>query len=212
MDKKTENILKNISRNVPSHLAQNVVKTVVDTSEEEVAKMALKDPHISPAKKRRLSKMIDEGRFRQVSTEVNEEVVQQIDEYNSREVEAAIKRGDLADPSTDPFVAKRAQRMRDKQGTTHVESLGQVQGARVLIKPDPKEDTTKFGLILPDSEKKPITTGLLVQVGSKCKEVDAEHIGKRVMFQEYGYSPISMGNELYYIVEESSVLLYFDEL
>lgn len=115
MDANTRRTLNRISRGVPAHLARNTVKTTVDTSQEEIAREALKRDDLTAFEKDNIRKLIEKGAFRTVETGVNEEVVKEIDRYNTRAVEAARRRGELKDPNDDPFIRRRNARLRARQ-------------------------------------------------------------------------------------------------
>lgn len=111
MDARTNHVLGRISRGVPSRLARSVTKKVFDSSEEDLARAALKSPDISKAKKERIAKMLDAGKFRREEEVIDEEVVGKIDRYNAKAVARARRAGLLKDPMSDPFYRKRMQRI-----------------------------------------------------------------------------------------------------
>jgi len=110
MDKKNQ-ILNKISDNIPSHLRNNVTKTEVDASGEELAKHALKQPYIDKEKKRKIYNMLEAGKFRKVEEVINEDNVAKIDKYNAKEVKKKIASGELPDPIKDPFYRERQKRI-----------------------------------------------------------------------------------------------------
>lgn len=110
MDSNTKKILNGINRRIPSHLAKNTTKIVVDTSEEELARAALKSPDITKEKKRKIHRYLEAGKFRRTEELINEPVVNQIDQHNARAVKRAIRSGQIPDPMTDPFYRSRVRR------------------------------------------------------------------------------------------------------
>lgn len=110
MDKKTEHELNKINQSIPSNLAQNTTKKVVDTEAEEAAKAALNDPKIDRKGKEKVRQLIDQGSFRQETTEINEQVVKKIDDHNTREVKRAIQSGRIPPPEKDKFYKDRKNR------------------------------------------------------------------------------------------------------
>lgn len=110
MDHQTSQVLRKISASVPEELKQNTTKTVVDTSQEELAQAALRSSDIDKGKKEIIAKALDDGKFREEITEINEEVVQKIDQFNENEIRYAQSHGLLADPKTDKFFMQRSER------------------------------------------------------------------------------------------------------
>lgn len=113
MDKQTEETLKRIGRNVPAHLARNITHKEIDTSEEDVARQAMKK--LDRAGKDKVKRLIDSGAFRREEVVVNEQVAQQLDQYHTREVQAAKRAGKLADPNDDKWVQEREKRMKNRK-------------------------------------------------------------------------------------------------
>lgn len=205
MNKKTTKVLARIARNVPKHLQEGLVKTVVDTSEEDMARIAIKDPNISTAKKRELTKMLDAGMFRRSEDIEDEGVMKQIDEYNEREVKKAIRRGEIPPPSEDSWIAKRNQKIK-----TMAKITGKIIPIKdkVLLRPEIEkgELKTNFGVILPDSAKKRSAVGTVEAVGA---DVTAVKIGMKVAYQDYDYEPVELNGETFYIMKEASIIAIF---
>jgi hypothetical protein len=132
MEEKTRKILQRISASVPAHLKSNITKTVVDTSEEEVAKAALAADFISLAKKKKIKKILDSGGFRRVDTILNEEVVKEIDKYYETEIAKAIASGELPDPKNDPFIIARKKRQEEIAAAKLITSLSGQAAPKVI--------------------------------------------------------------------------------
>lgn len=115
MDEKTQRELRRITANVPEKLAQNVTKVVVDTSEEDVAREALKNKNLSPEARRTIAEGLARGAFRSEDIVENADVVKEIDRYHTAQVKAAIRDGRLADPRNDKFIKEREYRMRHRK-------------------------------------------------------------------------------------------------
>lgn len=92
-------------------MRENLTRVESDTTEEEVARMALKDPSISKQHKRKLAKLIERGSFLRQETVVDEKVVKEIEDFHTREIARARKAGKLSDPMTDKFYRERMQRL-----------------------------------------------------------------------------------------------------
>lgn len=115
MDDQTRRTLRDISRGVPAELARNVTKTVVDRSQENAARAALKNPGVSREQKERVRQLLDRGAFRREEVVVNEKATKEIERYHETKIAQARREGKLADPSKDPFVREREARMRARQ-------------------------------------------------------------------------------------------------
>ena len=59
---------------------------------------------------------------------------------------------------------------------------------RVLIQPNPAEEKTAAGLIIPDTAKEKPLAGKVVEVGPGTSEVKMEvKVGDQVLYGKYGY-------------------------
>ncbi len=77
---------------------------------------------------------------------------------------------------------------------------------RVIIKPAPTEETTKFGIIIPDTAKEKPLTGEVVAVGSgKKDEPMTVKIGDNVLYSKYAGADITIDGEAYLIMKESDI-------
>lgn len=115
MDAQTQRELNRIQAGVPEHLAKNITKTIVDTSEEDVARDALKRKDLSPEARREIAAGLARGAFRSEEVVENEEAIREIDRYNTEKVKAAIRDGRLKDPKDDKFIKEREYRMRHRK-------------------------------------------------------------------------------------------------
>jgi len=83
---------------------------------------------------------------------------------------------------------------------------------RVLIKPAPKEEVTKSGIVLPDTVKEKPQDGKVVAVGpgrvdDKGVRVPLEvKKGDRVIYAKYAGTEIKIDDEEYIILRESDIL------
>lgn len=138
-----------IARSIPKHLANNLTKEKIDTSEEDLARAALSSRHIPEEKKEKLKRAVDAGLLLRTETVENEDVIAEIDRHNTRAVAEAIRTGKLPDPNDDPYVKARNVRIANR-GTspTRFQSLmaalkplgrGTVTGSRVLAYPEPED-------------------------------------------------------------------------
>ncbi|MBU0731001.1 MAG: co-chaperone GroES [Proteobacteria bacterium] len=83
---------------------------------------------------------------------------------------------------------------------------------RVLVKRLKEEETTKGGIIIPDSAKEKPAEGEVVAVGSgKMNDkgvrtpVDLK-VGNRVLFSKYGGTDVKLDGEDYLIMREDDIL------
>ena len=87
-------------------------------------------------------------------------------------------------------------------------------GNRILVKPFTKEQTTKGGIVLPDSAQEKPQTGEVVAVGQGKMMGDTiisfEEMGVKkgvtVMFKDFGPIEIKMGSVDYLVIEAKDIL------
>jgi len=85
-------------------------------------------------------------------------------------------------------------------------------GDRVVVNPEPEEQKTKSGIVLPDSAKEKPSEGTVVAVGSgrvldSGQRVAVEvKIGNRVIYSKYGGTEIKIDGEEYIILSERDIL------
>lgn len=102
-----------------------------------------------------------------------------------------------------------------KKTPSKISSLGRPYGDRVLVRPGKQEETTSFGLIIPDTAKEKPEQGTVVAVGPGRKGDRGESIpmqvkvGDRVMFSKYGYDEVKIGGVDYYLIREESITYVF---
>ncbi|MEW6033521.1 MAG: co-chaperone GroES [Chloroflexota bacterium] len=83
---------------------------------------------------------------------------------------------------------------------------------RVLIKPLPREEVTKGGIVLPDTAKEKPQEGQVVAVGpgrvdDKGNRVPLEvKKGDKVIYAKYAGTEIKLDDEEYVILRESDIL------
>lgn len=116
---------------------------------------------------------------------------------------------------------KAAKPAAKKKVTTNAKAsvkksaLGMPYGNRVLVKPVKVEQTTSFGLILPDSGKLTPETGVVVAVGAGRRANDgvlipvAANVGDTIMFNKYGYDEVKINGEEYFLIGEDSITYIF---
>lgn len=87
---------------------------------------------------------------------------------------------------------------------------------RVILKVKEKEETTKSGIVLPDSAKEKPQEAVVVAVGSG-KVVDGKKVpldvavGDRVIYSKYSGMEIKLDGEEYLIVKQNDILAIITE-
>jgi chaperonin GroES len=85
-------------------------------------------------------------------------------------------------------------------------------GDRVIVEPKEAEETTKGGIILPDTAKEKPIEGKIVAVGNGKVGDDGKRIplevkeGDRVLFGKYAGTEIKVEGEEYLIMREDDIL------
>jgi chaperonin GroES len=91
---------------------------------------------------------------------------------------------------------------------TRLEPLGD----RVVVKPSPKEEVTKGGIVLPDTAKEKPQEGKVIAVGPGRMTEDGKRIamdvkvGDIVIYAKYGGTEIKEDDEELIILRESDIL------
>ena len=77
-------------------------------------------------------------------------------------------------------------------------------GERVLIKQTKQEETTKSGIVLPDtaSKERPII-GEVAAVGADIKDIK---VGDKVIYEKYAGTEVKDNDDLYLLLEKKNVL------
>ena len=102
-----------------------------------------------------------------------------------------------------------------KKAAAKKDSLGVPYGDRILVKPAAVEETTSFGIIIPDSTKEKPEQGVVVAVGEGKLNADGKVIpmrvrkGDRIMFSKYGFDEIKINGTEYYLIREDSITYVF---
>jgi len=74
---------------------------------------------------------------------------------------------------------------------------------RVLLKRAEAKDTSKNGIVLPESSKEPPHEGIVLNVGEDVTNVT---VGDRVMYAKYGPIEIIVDGESLLIINEKDIL------
>lgn len=85
-------------------------------------------------------------------------------------------------------------------------------GDRVVIKPTPKEEVSKGGIVIPDTVKEKPQEGKIIAVGPGKLSEDGKRIamevkvGDKVIYSKYAGTEIKVDDEELIIVRESDIL------
>jgi chaperonin GroES len=88
-------------------------------------------------------------------------------------------------------------------------------GERVLVEPSEQQETTSFGIVLPDSSKEKPQEGTIIAVGSGALK-DGVRValevkeGDRVLFSKYAGTEIKYEGKEYLIMKESDIHAILD--
>ncbi|MCL4371170.1 MAG: co-chaperone GroES [Chloroflexi bacterium] len=83
---------------------------------------------------------------------------------------------------------------------------------RVVVKPAPKEEVTKSGIVLPDTAKERPQEGTIIAVGPGRLDDDGKRIlmdvkeGDRVLFAKYAGTEMKIDDEDLLILSEKDIL------
>lgn len=82
---------------------------------------------------------------------------------------------------------------------------------RVLVKPAPAEETTKGGIIIPDTAKEKPQRGTVIAVGPGKKDHNMTvKVDDTVLYGKYAGQEVEHGGEKYLIMKEDDILLIMD--
>jgi len=81
----------------------------------------------------------------------------------------------------------------------------------VIVKPEPAEERTKSGIVLPDSAKEKPQEGTVIAVGtgeiSNGQRFPLEvKVGDKIIYSKYGGMEVKIDNEEYVILSEKDIL------
>jgi len=85
-------------------------------------------------------------------------------------------------------------------------------GDRVVVRPQGREETTKSGIVLPDTAKEKPQEGEIVAVGNGRRNDAGElvalevKVGDKVLYAKYAGTEVKVDSEEYLIVREADIL------
>ena len=89
-------------------------------------------------------------------------------------------------------------------------------GDRLLVKPNPSEEKTKSGIVLPDSAKEKPQEGKVIAAGEGARDDNGKKIpmevkvGDVVLYSKYSGTEVKIEGEEHLIIKESDVLAIVD--
>lgn len=85
-------------------------------------------------------------------------------------------------------------------------------GDRIVVKPAAREETTKGGIVIPDTAKEKPQEGTVIAVGNGrlldngTRATPELHEGDRVLFAKYGGTEFTLESEMYLVLRENDIL------
>ena len=98
------------------------------------------------------------------------------------------------------------------QSTASVASQLKPLGDRVVVKPASREETTKSGIVLPDTAKEKPQRGTIIAAGEGRRDDDGDRIpmdvkvGDEVLFAKYAGTEFKLDEEDLLILSEKDIL------
>jgi chaperonin GroES len=89
-------------------------------------------------------------------------------------------------------------------------------GDRVVVKPEPREETTKGGIVIPETAKEKPQEGTVIAVGSGRFLDNGGRAplelrqGDHVLFAKYSGTEMVLDDEIYLVLRENDVLAVVD--
>jgi chaperonin GroES len=90
-------------------------------------------------------------------------------------------------------------------------------GDKVVVRPTQREETTKSGIVLPDTAKEKPQEGVIIAAGSGRVLESGErlalevHVGNKVLYAKYAGTEIKIDGEELLILSEKDVLAIVEE-
>ncbi|MBI4322186.1 MAG: co-chaperone GroES [Chloroflexi bacterium] len=85
-------------------------------------------------------------------------------------------------------------------------------GDRVLVKPSPKEEVTKSGIVLPDTAKEKPQEGTVIAAGPGRLGEDGKRVvmevkeGDKILYAKYAGTEVKLDGDEYLILSERDIL------
>jgi chaperonin GroES len=84
---------------------------------------------------------------------------------------------------------------------------GKILAGKVLVKPQPAEEKTSSGIIIPDSAKEKPVKGEVVLTGADKKDEPMEvKVGDTVLYGKYAGTELNIDGEDYLLISQNDIL------
>jgi chaperonin GroES len=109
---------------------------------------------------------------------------------------------------TAPAVPRRNTLATATKTATRLQPLGD----RVVIKPTPREEMTKSGIVLPDTAKEKPQEGMILAVGPGAFDNDGKrvamdvNVGQKVLYGKYAGTEFKLDDDDLLIVSQKDIL------
>jgi chaperonin GroES len=90
-------------------------------------------------------------------------------------------------------------------------------GDKVVVRPTQREETTKSGIVLPDTAKEKPQEGVVVAVGTGRVTDEGDRIkpevkeGEKVLYAKYAGTEVKLEDEEYLILSEKDILAVLEK-
>ena len=83
---------------------------------------------------------------------------------------------------------------------------------RIIVQPDPPEELTEGGLLIPEKAREKPLRGTIVAIGTGTNdEMMVLKNGQRILFGKFSGVPITVGDEEFLIMKQSDALALLEE-
>jgi chaperonin GroES len=85
-------------------------------------------------------------------------------------------------------------------------------GDRIVVRPTPREETTKSGIVLPDTAKERPQEGTILSIGpgrtldDGSREAMDVEVGQKILFQKYAGTEFKLDDEELLILSQKDIL------
>jgi chaperonin GroES len=106
-----------------------------------------------------------------------------------------------------------ARKTNGTEGTMKLQPLGD----RVVVRPSDREETTKSGIVIPDTAKEKPQRGTVIAVGAGRRDDDGKRIpldvavGNEVLFAKYGGTEFKLDDEDLLVLSERDILAIVED-
>jgi chaperonin GroES len=129
------------------------------------------------------------------------------------DVGGAVRNGLHRHPATKVRAARAAPRRNTLASTSKLQPLGD----RVVVKPTPREEMTKSGIVLPDTAKEKPQEGMILAVGPGAFDTEGKRIamdvkvGQKVLYGKYAGTEFKLDDDELLIVSQKDILAVVGE-